>query len=298
MSFKVFGLGWLVLAALIFCPATANAQFTGQSLDNSERLDHDAFRDDLRQDLHDEEETAAGVDRPFAPAWSFVGTLSPLYTNNALLSTTDPISDFYFLPDLNVRLDGRAGPKTSYRLYARSEVSAFARVEDANFSLALVGARLTQDVAQWRATLIYENRHSYNGIYDDAAVSSNDLNATLTRDYSFGRLTLMPFFYAGQRFADIPAATRFRFDAVLGLEYRLAPRLALVSTPFFEVNVFEDGANKGRRDQVYSVDIGLQYDISDRLFLTTSVVSEHRVSNFEGQSYEMLEIGPHLDFVF
>jgi hypothetical protein len=62
--------------------------------------------------------------------------------------------------------------------------------------------------------------------------------------------------------------------------------------------VFEAGANKGRRDQVYSVDIGLQYDISDRLFLTTSLVSEHRVSNFEGQSYEMLEIGPHLDFVF
>ena len=115
---------------------------------------------------------------------------------------------------------------------------------------------------------------------------------------TFGRLTLMPFFYAGQRFADVPAATRFRFDAVIGLEYRLAQRWALVSTPFFEVNVFEDGANKGRRDQVYSADVGLQYALSDRLALTTSVVYEHRVSNFEGQSYEMLEVGPHLDFVF
>jgi hypothetical protein len=298
MYFKVFRISWLVLAALVVCSATANAQFTGQSLDNSDRLDHDAFRDDLRQDLSFEEEAPPAVHRPSAPAWSFVGTLSPLYTNNALLSPSDPISDFYFMPDLSLRLDGRAGPKTSYRLYARSELNAFASVEEANFSLALVGAGLTRNIAQWSATLIYENRHSYNGLYEESAVSSNDLNGTLSRDYNFGRLTLMPFFYAGQRFADVPEATRFRFDAVMGLEYRLAQRWALVSTPFFEVNLFEDGANKGRRDQVYSVDVGLQYAISDRLALTTSVVSEHRVSNFPGQSYKVLEVGPHLDFVF
>jgi hypothetical protein len=298
MYFKVFRISWLVLAALVVCSATANAQFTGQSLDNSDRLDHDAFRDDLWQDLSFEEEAPPAVHRPSAPAWNFVGTLSPLYTNNALLSPSDPISDFYCMPDLSLRLDGRAGPKTSYRLYARSELNAFASVEEANFSLALVGAGLTRNIAQWSATLIYENRHSYNGLYEESAVSSNDLNGTLSRDYNFGRLTLMPFFYAGQRFADVPEATRFRFDAVMGLEYRLAQRWALVSTPFFEVNLFEDGANKGRRDQVYSVDVGLQYAISDRLALTTSVVSEHRVSNFPGPSYKVLEVGPHLDFIF
>jgi len=298
MRAKVLFRGLLALAALVVLSTTANAQFTEDSLDNSYRLDHDAFRNDLRQDLYFEEEAPPAVYRPFAPVWSFVGSLSPLYTNNALLSPDDSQPDFYFEPDLSLRLDGRAGPNTFYRLYARSEINAFASVKDADFSFALVGARLTQDIMQWSASLIYENRHSYNGIFEDRAFSSNDLIGTLARDYSFGRLTVMPFFFAGQRFADVPEATRFRFDVALGLEYRLLKRWALVSTPFYEVNWFEDGANEGRRDEFYSVDIGLQYAISDRLALTMNVVSEHRVSNFAGRDYDMLEVGPHLDFIF
>jgi len=298
MRVKVLFIGLLALAALVVFSTTTHAQFTEDSLDNSYRLDHDAFRNDLRQDLYFQEEAPPTVYQPFAPAWTLVGTLSPLYTDNALLSPNDVQSDFYFEPDLTLRLDGRTGPNTSYRLYARSEFNAFASVQDADFSFALVGARLTQDIAQWSASLIYENRHSYNGIFDNRAFSSDDLIGTLARDYSFGRLTVMPFFFAGQRFADVPEATRFRFDVVLGLEYRLSERWALVSTPFYEVNWFEDGANEGRRDQFYSVDIGLQYAISERLVLTMNVVSEHRISNFAGQEYDMLELGPHFDFIF
>jgi hypothetical protein len=161
LRFRVLSIGWLVFTALLFS-TKANAQFTEESLDNSYRLDHDAFRDDLRQDLIFEEEAPPTVYLPFAPVWSFVGSLSPLYTDNALLSPDDPQSDFYFEPDLSLRLDGRTGPNTFYRLYARSEINAFASVKDADFSFALVGARLTQDIKQWSASLIYENRHSYN----------------------------------------------------------------------------------------------------------------------------------------
>lgn len=290
--------GWLVLVAAAVISTTARAQSAEDALDNSYRLDHDAFRDDLRQDLIFEDEAPPAVYRPFAPVLGIAGTLSPNYTNNALFTPDDPQSDFYFEPDINVRLDGWIGPKTSYRIYARTELNAFASVEDGDSAFALVGARLSQDLGPWRASLVYENRHSYNGIFEDQAFSSNDVIGTLARDYTFGRLTVMPFFFAGQRFANVPESTRFRFDAVLGLEYRLAERWALISTPFYEVNWFEEGANQGRRDEFYSVDIGIEYALSDRVSLTASVVSEHRISNFPGRDYDMLEVGPRLDFAF
>ena len=52
------------------------------------------------------------------PSWSVVGSISPTFTNNALFSRDDRRSDFYYEPDVSVRLDGYLTNDLSYRLYA------------------------------------------------------------------------------------------------------------------------------------------------------------------------------------
>ena len=76
----------------------------------------------------------------WAPTVSVVGSLSPTWTNNAFFSRDDRKSDWFLNSDLSVRLDGRLAPDLSYRFYVRSEIDAFAREKDADWSMGLWGA--------------------------------------------------------------------------------------------------------------------------------------------------------------
>ncbi|GFO83601.1 hypothetical protein [Methyloceanibacter sp.] len=283
------------------CAAQAHAQGTGEQAGNDAvRLEHDELRNDLGRALQSAtgKEDAPIVPAPYVPTWSVVGTLSPLYTNNAFQTPDGARSDVYFEPDISLRLDGRLAPSTSYRFYARSDFSAFARLNDANSSLARFGLRLAQDISDWQLAASYENRLAFDGVFEGQPRIANDLQATLARNFAYGRLIVAPLVRARQRFSEIPEARRFRLDLAVALEYGLGPKWALVSRPFYEMNWFEAGLNAGRRDAYYSVDIGLRYQISDGLNLTTSIVNEIRNSNVRGRDFNMIEIGPSLDFVF
>src|SRR5437868_4919521 len=102
-----------------------------------------------------------------APSWSVVGSLSPTYTDNALFSRDDRRRDFFYEPDVSMRLDGNLSPDLSYRLYARAQFESFATEHDGNAAIARLGARLTQNLYGWRITGIYENRYDYDGIFRD-----------------------------------------------------------------------------------------------------------------------------------
>jgi len=293
---------WLFIAFLgLTCAAEARAQGTGEQAQNDAvRLEHDELRNDLGRILQSPtgKEDTPIVPAPYVPTWSVVGTLSPLYTNNAFQTPDGAQSDVYFEPDISLRLDGRLAPSTSYRFYARSDFSAFARLNDADSSLARFGLRLAQDISDWQLAASYENRLAFDGVFEGEPRIANDLQATLARNFAFGRLIVAPLLRVRQRFSEVPEARRFRLDLAVALEYELGPKWALVSRPFYEMNWFEAGLNEGRRDAYYSVDIGLRYQISDGLNLTTSIVNEIRNSNAQGRDFNMIEIGPSLDFVF
>ena len=291
---------WLFIA-LQGLTCAAQAQGAGeQAQNNAVRLEHDELRNDLGRALQSAtgKEDVPVAPASYAPSWSVVGTLAPLYTNNAFQTPGDAQSDVYFEPDVSLRLDGKLAPNTSYRFYARSDFSAFSRLNGADSSLARFGLRLTQDISDWQLGATYENRLAFDGIFEGQPRIANDLQATLARNFAYGRLIVAPFLRARQRFSEIPEARRFRLDLAVALEYELGPKWALVSRPFYEMNWFEAGLNEGRRDEYYSVDIGLRYQISDRLNLTTSIVNEIRNSNAPGRDFNMIEIGPSLDFVF
>ena len=73
---------------------------------------------------------------------------------------------------------------------------------------------------------------------------------------------------------------------------------SIVSTPFIEAFWFTDGLNAGRQDQIYSVSLGLKYNIASNVSLTTNVIYEARTSNVPLRHYTDVQIGPRLDFAF
>ena len=232
------------------------------------------------------------------PSWSLVGSLSPTYTENALFSRDDRRRDFFYEPDVSLRLDGNLSPDLTYRIFARAQFESFATEHLGNAAIARVGARLTQNVYGWRITGQYENRYDFDGVYRDLAFTSHDVMGSVGRDFQFGNVRLSPLALLTYRFSDLAEARRWRFDALLGIEVKLDPQWSIVSTPLFEAFWFTDGLNRGRQDQIYSADIGLKYNFASNVSLTTSVLYEARESNVMVRRYRDLRIGPRLDFTF
>jgi len=249
-------------------------------------------------DLTEFKASTAAVPYISAPAWSVVGSISPTFTDNALFTRDNRKSDIYYEPDVSVRLDGNLTNDLSYRLYARTQYEAFSREKDSNFAVARVGARLTENWDGWRFSAIYENRYDFGGIYRDLAFTSHDVMGSVARDFRAGSATFSPLLLLTYRFSDLAEARRWRFDAVLGIEVKLDPRWSIVSTPLFEAYWFTDGLNSGRRDQLYSADVGLKYNFASNVSLTTTVLYEARTSNVPLRRYRDVRIGPRLDFAF
>ncbi len=233
------------------------------------------------------------------PTLSMVGTLAPTWTNNAFFSRDDRRSDWYFNSDLSLRLDGRLAPDWAYRLYVRSDLDAFSREKDANASMALWGARLSHDIAGWTASAIFENRYDFIGVYDTHNFTAYDVKGSLARDFTVNNMLIFsPFMQARYRFADQGFAEYFRVDLALGMEARLNERWSIVSSPFFEAYWFTRDVNAGRRDQIYSASLGVKYNFTPRIALTTSVAYEERFSNVAVRRYQNIDIGPRLNFSF
>ncbi|MBB4262950.1 MULTISPECIES: outer membrane beta-barrel protein [unclassified Bradyrhizobium] len=232
------------------------------------------------------------------PSWSVVGSIAPTFTDNALFTRDNRKSDVYYVPDVSVRLDGNLSNDLSYRLYARAQYEAFSREKDGNFAVARMGGRLTQNWDGWRFSAIYEHRYDFDGIYRDLAFTSNDVMGSVARDFHFNNATFSPLLLLTYRFSDLAEARRWRFDAVLGIEVKLDSKWSIVSTPLFEAYWFTDGLNSGRRDQLYSADVGLKYNFASNVSLTTTVLYEARTSNVPLRRYRDVRIGPRLDFAF
>jgi hypothetical protein len=235
---------------------------------------------------------------PSAPTLSLVGTISPTWTDNALFSRNDRRSDFYWEPDVSLRLDGKFAPDLAWRVYARTAIDNFAEVRDADEAFALIGGRLTKSVDDWRFNLVYENRYVYAGVFQELAFAAHDVQASIGRSFDFGNVTLSPLIAGIYRFADLEEARRFRLDVVLGIEVRLDSRWSVVSTPFVEGYWFTDGLNAGRRDVIVSGSIGLKYNITENISLTGNVAYEARMSNVPLRHYRSWDIGPRLSFAF
>lgn len=233
-----------------------------------------------------------------APTWSVVGSLSPTYTDNALFSRDDRRGDVFYEPDVSARLDGNLSPDLSYRIYARGQFESFATEHDGNAAIARLGARLTENLNGWRITGIYENRYDYDGVFRDLAFISNDVSGSVSRDFSFGRVTLSPLVLLTYRFSDLAEARRWRLDGLVGIEVYLNSKWSVVSTPLIEAFWFTDGLNRGRQDQIYSASLGLKYNIRSNVSLTTNVVYEARSSNVAIRRYTDFQVGPRLDFAF
>jgi hypothetical protein len=235
---------------------------------------------------------------PWAPTFSAVGTLSATWTDNALFSRDNRRSDSFLEPDITLRMDGWLTPDLAYRLYVRTELETFEREKDANAAFALWGARLTRDIAGWSASVIYENRYQFAGVYDERLFTAHDIKGALSRSYTFGNVTIAPFVQGRYRFADLVEAEYWRLDLALGIEAALNERWSIVSEPFFEAYWFTGGLNSGRTDQIYSVSLGLKYNITTNVSLVTMISYEQRFSNIDDRAYRSLDIGPKLNFAF
>lgn len=232
------------------------------------------------------------------PKLSVVGTLSAMWTDNSTFSRSNRQGDGYLEPDISVRLDGMLTPDVAYRIYGRTEFDRFSRVRDADAAFALWGTRLTRNIAGWATSIVYENRYEYAGIYDERLFTANDIKISLVRDYRFDAWTFSPFLQGRYRFSDLKEAEYYRLDAALGIEARLNDRWSVVSEPFYEGFWFTGGLNDGRVDHIYSVSLGLKYNIAANISLVTMAAFEQRFSNFEVRNYRSFEVGPKLNFAF
>jgi hypothetical protein len=234
----------------------------------------------------------------WAPTVSVVGSLAPNWTNNAFFSRDDRRSDAFVNGDVSFRLNGRISADTTYRLYIRNEIDAFAREKDGNEAIALWGARLTHNIGGWSASAIYENRYQFAGVYQERLFTAHDVKAAISRDFTYSNVTFSPFLQGRYRFADVAESEYYRIDAALGIEAKLNEKWSIVSSPFFEAYWFTGGLNSGRADQIYSASIGLKYNITSDISMTTSIAYEARKSNVELRHYQNIDIGPRLNFAF
>ena len=232
------------------------------------------------------------------PAVSVVGSFAPTWTNNALFSRSDRRSDWYFDTNATIRLDGRFTNDLSYRLYVRSESDIFAHESGASESVAIGGARLTRDLAGWQVSAIYENRHVFAGFYEDHLFTANDVKLAVANEFTYKTVIFAPLVQGRYRFSNLPEARYYRLDLVLGIEVPLTDRWSVVSTPFVETYWFTSGENAGRSDQILSASLGLKYNITPRVSLTTTVAYETRLSNVAMRRYESVDVGPTLNFAF
>lgn len=250
-----------------------------------------AFADDVVE--HDQDLAV-----PSRPTWSVVGSLEGTQIDNAFFTPGDKQSDVYVAPDVTLRLSGYLTSEISYRIYARLEVDAFSDLTDANNSVARVGVRLARPLGEWTASLAYENRYAFDGIYEDRLFTGHDVITAIARDYECGIAIFSPGGLITYRHSDLAEANRYRLELWFGIEVPIDSKWSLVSEPFFESFWFTDGLNTGRRDQIYSASLGLKYNLSDNATLTTEAVYEGRSSNQSGRDYDVVEIGPRLDFAF
>ncbi len=234
----------------------------------------------------------------YAPVFSVVGTLSATWTDNALFSRDNRRSDVFIEPDISLRMDGRFAPDWSYRVYARTELEKFGRVRDGDAAFALWGGRINHDIGNWRISGIYENRYQFAGIYQTHLFTAHDIKGAVSSVYSLGWFILAPFAQGRYRFSDLAEAEYYRLDLALGIEARLNERWSIVSEPFYEVYWFTGGANSSRVDQIYSVSLGLKYNIAPNISLVTMVSYEERFSNVDIRRYRSLDVGPKLNFAF
>ncbi len=113
------------------------------------------------------------------------------------------VGDVYWTPDFTVRADGKLTSDYYYRLYARAEFDAFTEESDADNAVARVGARLASNVFDWTATVGYENRYSYAGVFEERLFTGHDLITTLWRTIDFNGVSLSPGALLTYRFADV-----------------------------------------------------------------------------------------------
>lgn len=149
-----------------------------------------------------------------SPELSVVGSLEGTYIDNAFFTPDDRRDDVYWAPDVTMRLDGALTSDIYYRFYARMEVDAFSDETDANNSVARVGARLSRSFGDWMASLIYENRYSFDGIYEERLFTAHDVKASVARTFDCGFALLSPGGLVTYRFSDAAApvqGARFRF---------------------------------------------------------------------------------------
>ncbi len=234
----------------------------------------------------------------WAPTFGVVGSLSPTWTNNAFFSREERKSNSFLNSDVSLRLDGRLAPDLTYRLYVRSDIDAFAHEKDANWSMALWGARVAKDIGGWSVSANFENRYEYGGIYDEHLFTAYDIMGAASRNFTINSVIFSPFIRGRYRFSDVVESEYYRLDLALGIEAPLNERWSITSSPFFEAYWFTGGLNSGRADQIYSASLGLKYNFTPSVSLTTSIAYEVRRSNFPQRWYENVDIGPHLDFAF
>ncbi len=235
----------------------------------------------------------------WAPTVSMFGSLGTIWTDNAYFSRDNRVSDWFGNSDLSLRLDGRLTSDLTYRFYVRSDIDAFSRESDASASMGLWGARLNQNISGWRASAIFENRYEFANIYGDHLFTAYDVKGAVSRDFVVNSyIVFSPFMQARYRFADRDFPEYFRLDFALGIEARINERWAIVSSPFFEAFWFTKGINAGRQDQIYSVSLGVKYNFTPSVALTTSIAFEERFSNVAIRHYRNIDIGPRLQFAF
>ncbi len=184
------------------------------------------------------------------------------------------------MPDVSVRPDGNLSNDLSYPLYARAQYEAVFARRTATLPSRVMGGRLTQNWGRLALLRHFcQHRSDFDFIYRDLAFTSNDVMGSVARDFRFNNATFSPLLLLTYRFSDLAEARRGASTPVLGIEVKLDSNGRLSARHCSKPYWFTDGLNSGRRDQLYSADVGLKYNFASNVSLTTTVLYEARTSN-------------------
>jgi hypothetical protein len=239
----------------------------------------------------------AQTDRLF-PQYRLDASLPFQFSTNALLTPTNPQSDFYNSPFLKLSLGNiNLNPMLSYSIYATAGPDAFARVRTADDAAATVGGQIQETIGNFAVGGIYEHDLIYDGVFRTLLFQSDDLTGFVGYGYSNSTgLTVKPSFAAAYRFADVSSQERFLFTLKAAVTQQLTKEWSVFLTPRLRYYAFTESTSAGRRDIRSGAVGGITYNITADLSTTGSIEYDTRSSNTPGKYFNDTVFLASLDY--
>jgi hypothetical protein len=233
------------------------------------------------------------------PELKLDGSIPLQYSTNVTRSSQNRVSDWYISPYLKLSASGELLDDVRYSFYGSTGDDKYDRITSSDFSAATAGFDVKQRFGAFEVGGSIERNYFYDGIYNKQFDTANDFSLFLRYAYvnSAGTAKVRPSMAFTVRTGDDFSVKRDLFNFKVDFERKIADGWWVFLTPRLRVYDYVN-RDSGRNDVISSASVGLRYDITKDISLTSGIGYESRTSGLSGHNYNGMIAGVSLDFSY